>query len=201
MGSAVIRGLRRLAEATGQLKNVRRKGWVDRGVPEAESVADHSYRVAVLAWAVARARGLDADRAVKIALVHDLAEAETGDETPFDDLLRRAERSGQAFDATQFEREPPVDEARRVAKHAREARVMEDLADSLATELGDELRGLWREYDEQATDEARLVKDLDRVETVLQAEAYRATRPGLPIGSFRAELARRRLPPDLAELV
>src|SRR5919197_634922 len=85
-----------LAEAAGKLKQVRRKGWIDRGVSDAESVADHSYRVALLAWALARARGLDAERAMLIGLVHDLAEAEVGDETPYDGLLDGVEPLLQA---------------------------------------------------------------------------------------------------------
>src|SRR5829696_4899937 len=100
MPPAGVPGLGELAESAGSLKQVRRKGWVDRGVPDAESVADHSYRVALLAWALARARGLDAERAMLIGLVHDLAEAEVGDETPFDALLA----SGTPFELAQFDR-------------------------------------------------------------------------------------------------
>src|SRR5437868_15393470 len=98
-----VPGLGELADAAGKLKEVRRKGWVDRGVPDAESVADHSYRVAVLAWAVARQRGLDASRALLIGLVHDLAEAEVGDETPFDGLLT----SGADLEPERFDTPPP----------------------------------------------------------------------------------------------
>src|SRR5918912_251677 len=115
MPPAGVPGLGALAAAAGSLKEVRRQGWVDRGVADAESVADHSYRLAVLAWAVARARGLDAGRAVLIALVHDLAEAEIGDETPFDALRR-----GGAPARVDFDHPPARDPARERAKHDRE---------------------------------------------------------------------------------
>lgn len=202
MGSATIAGLARLAEIAGQLKEVRRQGWVDRGVEGAESVADHSYRVALLAWAVARARGLDADRAMRLALLHDLAEAEVGDETPFDALLRPGEgRASAAVDLDLFESLPPADPARKQAKHTRERAAIDALAEDLASPIGGELREAWLEYEAQSTPEARLVKDLDRVETLLQAEHYAARQPGVPIGSFRAEVAARQLDPDLAALV
>jgi putative hydrolase of HD superfamily len=202
MGFPTVHGTARLAEMAGQLKEVRRQGWVDRGVDDAESVADHSYRVAVLAWAIARGRGLDADRAMRIALIHDLAEAEVGDETPFDDVLRpaggRAERS---VDPALFDRVPPADPERKRAKHARERAAIDGLAAALGAPVGDELRAAWVEYESQATPEARLVKELDRIETLLQAETYAARQPGLPIGSFRAEVAALGLDDDLAALV
>jgi putative hydrolase of HD superfamily len=172
-----------LADAAGKLKRVRRKGWVDRGVPDAESVADHSYRLALLAWAVARERGLDADRALKVALLHDLAEADVGDETPFDDALAAAD-----FDPARFDRAAPRDDARSRAKHARERAALDALAGLLPAALADELRDLVGEYDAQSSAEARLVKQLDRVETLLQAEEYAAEQPDLRIGSFRHEV-------------
>src|SRR5436309_8629270 len=130
-----VPGLGDLAGAAGALKEVRRKGWVDRGVPDAESVADHSYRVALLAWALARRRGLDAERAMLIGLVHDLAEAELGDETPFDTLLGGPE----PFDRRRFERLPPDDPARRAAKHARERAAIDRLSAALPGRLAEEL--------------------------------------------------------------
>lgn len=200
MGSATIPGLARLAEMTGELKDVRRQGWLDRGLADAESVADHSYRLAVLAWAVARHRGLDADRAIRIALLHDLAEAEVGDETPFDGIL--GDRSdGSPADPAVFDHLPAADPVRRHAKHDRERAAIERLAAQLGPALGDELRAVWDEYAAQASPEARLVKDLDRIETLLQAESYARRHPRLPIGSFRADVEARELSADLAQLL
>jgi putative hydrolase of HD superfamily len=201
MPSASSPGLVRLAEMAGRLKEVRRQGWVDRGVADAESVADHSFRLAVLAWAVARRRGLDADKAMRIALFHDVAEAETGDETPFDALLRPAREGRAAVDLAMFDRVPPRDPGATRAKHARERAVVDSLAAELAGVVGEDLRAAWEEYDAQTSAEAKLVKQLDRVETLLQAERYAAAQPDLPIGSFRAEIEAASLPDDLAALV
>jgi putative hydrolase of HD superfamily len=63
----------------GQLKLVRRAGWWMAGVREPESVAEHSYRVAVIAYVLATLEGADPAPVVLAALFHDLAEARTTD--------------------------------------------------------------------------------------------------------------------------
>src|SRR5690606_20219251 len=63
------------------LKRTKRTGWLDRGLDagEAESIADHSYRVALLAWMIAALDGqqarIDPNRVLLVALAHDLPEA------------------------------------------------------------------------------------------------------------------------------
>src|SRR5687767_10188734 len=71
-------GLTRFLHRISGLKFTFRTGWLDRGVPPAstESVADHSFRMTLLAWlaALEGEPALDADRVLKLALIHDLAE-------------------------------------------------------------------------------------------------------------------------------
>lgn len=138
--------LLRFFHLVGRLKETPRAGWALRGIADPESVAEHSHRVALLALVLApRARpALDAARCVAMALVHDLGEALVGDITPFDGI-----------DA------------------AEKQRLESDAMQRLAALAGDEeLLGLWREYDGGATAEARFVKELDKLETVLQASEY-----------------------------
>lgn len=66
------------------LKTTPRTGWVERKLPNPESISDHMYRMAVLGMFAPE--GIDKDRCVKIALVHDLAEAVVGDLTPHDPI-------------------------------------------------------------------------------------------------------------------
>lgn len=63
------------------LDRMPRTGWIQHGVPEPESVAAHSFGTAlvVLALGPAVEPPLDVDRAVTLALLHDIAEARTGD--------------------------------------------------------------------------------------------------------------------------
>jgi putative hydrolase of HD superfamily len=138
--------LLRFFHLAGRLKDTPRAGWALRGISAPESVAEHSHRAALLALVLApRARPpLDVCRCVAMALVHDLAEALVGDITPYDNV--------SADD-----------------KRARENAAMRELA-SLAAD--DSLLALWREYDGAASPEARFVKELDKLETVLQASEY-----------------------------
>src|SRR3954454_9375612 len=68
-----------------RLKRLDRTGWVLRGLaPGAESVGAHTFGVAVAAMLMAdevRARGVEVnvERVLRLALLHDLAEARTGD--------------------------------------------------------------------------------------------------------------------------
>ena len=62
------------------LDRVPRMGFLLRGVSRPESVAEHSYHVALLVLLLApRVPEVDAARAVAMALLHDLAELRIGD--------------------------------------------------------------------------------------------------------------------------
>ncbi|MEK7632349.1 MAG: HD domain-containing protein [Patescibacteria group bacterium] len=71
------------------LKRTARTGWNKkpgpgdtfqaRTVPEAESVADHSWSLAMFAFVIASKLRLDVKKMVTMALVHDVAECITGD--------------------------------------------------------------------------------------------------------------------------
>lgn len=127
------------------LKRMPRTGWVQRGVPDPESVAAHSFGVAALAAVTASAAGADPARAVLVAVIHDVAEALTGDLTPADGVTAATKR-------------------RREEQAAR--RILAEV-DPDGT-----LMSAWLDYAEQRTPEGRLVKDLDKVDMALQAHAY-----------------------------
>ena len=63
----------------GKLKKIKRSGWLVSGVKNPESVADHSFRMSIMVMVLGRNKNIDMEKAIKIALVHDIAEAETGD--------------------------------------------------------------------------------------------------------------------------
>ena len=146
------------------LKTTPRAGWVRAGVrPPRESVADHSWLMAAAAPLLASACGADAARVTSLAVVHDLAEALTGDFTPFDRIA-------------------PEDKA------ARERAALAAIVATLgpASPVGAALLAAAEEYAAGATAEARAAKDLDKLDLIAQALAYERTSPGLDLGSFFA---------------
>lgn len=131
-----------------KLKATKRTGWVRRGVKGPESIADHMYRMAMMAM-VAKDSGIDTTHAMKVALAHDLAEAIVGDITP-DDPVSKEE------------------------KYRREQEAMSEIRTMLGgrNEAAEEVQRLWQEYEDQKTAESHFVKDLDKLEMILQAMEY-----------------------------
>jgi putative hydrolase of HD superfamily len=63
----------------GNLKRIKRTGWHFTGVGNPESIADHSWRVAVIGMILAGLEGADPDRTAALAVLHDTAETRIGD--------------------------------------------------------------------------------------------------------------------------
>lgn len=183
-----------LAQLAAKLKSVPRTGWLDRGVHplQGESVADHSFGVALLAWACALQRkaegaALDPERVLILAIIHDLAEAETGDATPYDAAAVPGEHdpaARRAFLETRHRRDPD----RKAAKRADEDAVMRRLLDTLPDTARSALGAMWDEIHLEASSEARFVKQVDRLETFLQSRNYLGADPTLPMASFQQEV-------------
>src|SRR5262245_5025299 len=66
------------------LKQLERTGWAKRGIEIPESVADHSFGTAVMALVLAGQAGVDQNKSIKMALIHDVAESVVGDFAPSD---------------------------------------------------------------------------------------------------------------------
>ena len=64
----------------GQAKRTYRSGWMLRGVEEPESIADHMYRMSMMAFLAPS--HLNRSKCIEMCLVHDLAESIVGDFTP-----------------------------------------------------------------------------------------------------------------------
>ena len=131
------------------LKQLFRQGWLQRGIPHArcESVAEHTFGVAVLALFVADAHfpDLNVSKVLRLALLHDFGEIYVGDLTPADGIDR-----GEKW---------------RLERHA-VLQVLHKLP------RGADYLALWEEYERGASPEAQFVRQIDRLEMALQASVY-----------------------------
>lgn len=131
------------------LKDEKRSGWQIRGVHRPESVAGHSWGVALLILLYGEEAGIDVSKALKLAVAHDLAEAWTGD------FLTRADETKQNVSSEE--------------KEERERTVWKRIADRTGKQ---KIRRFWEEYKERDTPEAAFVKDMDLLDSALQALKY-----------------------------
>jgi len=136
-----------------RLKNLDRTGWTLRGLaPRTESVAAHSFGVGVTAMMLtdelsARGIQIDTERVLRMALLHDWAEARIGDmpktATHYFGNEQRKRAESAAFD---------------------------DIVEELAA--GGELyRELFKDYEDRTSLEARLVKAADVIDLLVEVLA------------------------------
>ena len=78
------------------LKDVVRTGWIRNDVNSPESVAAHSWGMAILALKLTP-KELDLTKVLSLCLVHDIPEVRVGDLTPHDDCSTKAEDELQAM--------------------------------------------------------------------------------------------------------
>ena len=135
-----------------QLKNIYRQGWLKVRIglefeKKCESIADHSFSVALLALTIIETNKLKLDvlKCMKMGIIHELGEVYAGDYTPYDNITKEA-------------------------KHIKEKEAILKVLQTL-DENNDYLE-IWEEYEKLETDEAKFIKNVDQLEFLLQACAY-----------------------------
>lgn len=133
-------------ELIGNLKHTKRTGWVLRNVNDCESISGHMYRMSVMTFLLDGTEGLNQIRCMELALVHDLAESIVGDLTPFCGISKEEKRT-------------------------MEFKAMYDIC-KLIEPRGKRIMELFQEYETGKSEESKFVKDLDRLDMVMQAFEY-----------------------------
>lgn len=157
----------------GKLKDMPRKGWVLIGMKNPASIMDHSYRMAIMAWILGKDKGLSMERTIKMALMHDLCELYAGDTTPYDHSALPKDKKDwpEAFNNwPRFSKSKKLQNF--VKKHKKEQLALKKLTKDLPSEIAREVLDLWYDYEKGITKEARFVKQINRLETLMQAFEY-----------------------------
>jgi len=147
----VLKDIIEFCKFAGKLKKTKRTGWDMRvGIKDGESVADHSFRAALMAMVLADMRKLDTEKIMRMALLHDLGESIIGD---WDALQTK-------LDGRQAEKQQKEDEALR--------KILALLPKDIESKYLETLK----ELSARETEESKLFRQLDRLETILQAIEY-----------------------------
>lgn len=132
---------------SANLKDVSRQGWVDKlSVDNPESVADHSYSMAIMSMVISDLENYDTEKILKMVLLHDLAESKIGDYTP--EQLNKDKK--KTLENNAFNK------------------IIEDLPDSIKKQYLE----IWEDYQKEISDESSIVHQIDRLEMALQAKIY-----------------------------
>ncbi len=150
-----------------------------------ESIAEHIFRSAIMGWILGyKKSGINVEKLIKIALIHDLCEVYAGDITPYDSILPQNKKKLKALMKTwprfpNFERK-----ARSIQKHKKETQALEKLILRLPTKLRKEIKSLWLDYEKGLTPEGRFFHQADRMENFLQAYEYWEKYKNPPLGPW-----------------
>lgn len=139
--------IKAVTKATRILKNMPRTGWLQKEIPayDAETVAEHTFEVAIitLAFALKLDNKIDREKVLTMSLVHDLSESVLGD-TPKALTERLNEK----------------------VKCMIESESIKKITGS------EEIRKIFEEYANGESLEAKIVKIADKLSTILQAKNY-----------------------------
>ncbi|MCP4650722.1 MAG: HD domain-containing protein [PVC group bacterium] len=131
---------------TGLLKRVKRTGWWVIGIKDPESVAEHSFRCAVIGYVLAKMEKAQVHSATMMCLFNDLHEARTNDHHKMN--------------------------IRYIDHKKAEDKAFKEQVQSLPKGLKDEMWGWRTEYTGQKTKESLIARDADILECLIQAKEY-----------------------------
>jgi putative hydrolase of HD superfamily len=137
-----LEGILKFLQSASALKDTLRTGRTATG--RQESTADHSWRLCLLVMLLAdELESIDLVRLLQLCVVHDLAEAITGDV-------------------------PAPYQAAADGRKEREREALHQLCKPLPKELQQRIEALCAEYEAGSSPESLVAKGLDKIETMLQ---------------------------------
>ena len=129
------------------LKNISRQGWIDKlSLKHPESVADHSYSMAIMGMIISDLENYNSEKILKMILLHDLAESKIGDYTP-----------------NQISKENKI----KIENNA-----YDEMISTLPESIKAQYAQIWKEYQKQESPESKIVRQIDKLEMALQAKMY-----------------------------
>ncbi len=156
----------------GELRKIPRRGSILIGSKQPASVSDHLFRTAIMALILGKEKkNLNLRKVLEIALIHDFCELYIGDKSPYDYdsmLSKDKKKWPELFD--KWPRYSLVQKKKMAAeKRKKEENALNKLIKQLPPKTRKSLKNNWFEYKNNLTKEAKFVKQINRLETLLQA--------------------------------
>ncbi len=134
-------------KTAANLKKISRQGWIDKlSLDDPESVADHSYSMAVISMVISDLENYNSEKIIKMVLLHDLAESKIGDYTP--------------------------EQLSKEKKNKLENNAFNEIIKNLPDLIKSQYLQIWQEYQENNSLESKIVHQIDKLEMALQAKIY-----------------------------
>jgi len=142
-----LEGLSNFLYEMGLLKRSKRTGWLVAGVDNPESIAEHTFRTAVIGYLLALREEADPYKTATLCLFHNTQETRIGD----------VPAVGKAYVMT-----------------APNPQITADQTAGFPEEIAQAVRKLVEQYEARESLEARLARDADKLECLIQAREYQA---------------------------
>ena len=160
-----------------KLKGRKRRGWLIHGIKNPETTAEHIFHLIMLIFILGRFKKIKLERALKIALIHDICEVYSPDITSYDAVAIKEKEKLTIKDLLKIQPKlgrPTTLQRKKIerVKQLSEMKAVEKLISKLPPDSKKEIKGLWLEYEDGLTSEAKFVKQADRVINFLQGMEY-----------------------------
>lgn len=150
MNEKILKEVIEFCKIAGKLKKIERTGWITFfEIENPESVAEHTYRTAVICMLMGDLKKLNVEKMMRMALLHDLSEAITGDW----DMFAKKKLGMDKF-------------------REKEKQAIDKLIAMLPENLREDYSRLWSELLAQKSEEAKLVMEIDKIELAFQNFEY-----------------------------
>jgi 5'-deoxynucleotidase YfbR-like HD superfamily hydrolase len=188
---------------TGEVKHLKQRGLVLRGVEDPARVGGHSFREAIMAWTLTQHdTTLDCSHIIKLTLLRDLASGYSGDPTPYEPLLWQSTNDDTDEIFKKWIRLSKKEkETFLAAKLEQQHKGLQELTKYLPESTASEMQDLWKEYATQNTQEARFVYQLHFLENFIQSLEYWKKDKNFPIDASWHQMKELITHPILLELL
>lgn len=156
----------------GKLKRKKRRGWVVHQIKDPETTAEHIFHLAILVWILGKIKKLNLEKAIKMALIHDLCEVYAPDLTPYDPLLPKDKKKMMDVLKHWPKFTPTLKRKKEREKYKMESKALNKLISKLPKDFKTEIKSLWLEFSKGMTEEARFVRQADKTANFLQGIEY-----------------------------